>query len=124
MLETKPIDLTGLGEDLQLAIAAGEYTADRAVAYILHLCGPEMTDREARRVLRRADPSQMACTWERHPTTGEMIPQFGLPRRVWDRMHGRDRNRAVVPELAAKWGADVTRFASSCSPGSDPKGIS
>ncbi|GGK61693.1 hypothetical protein Sme01_03540 [Sphaerisporangium melleum] len=111
MLETRPIDLQDLAEDLHLAMAVDELTKDQALAFILHLCGPEMTDQEAGRVLRRGDPAQMTCAWEKHPVTGDRVPQFGPPRRLWDRQHGADHGRPVLPELAEKWGDDITRFA-------------
>ncbi|MER6830867.1 hypothetical protein ABT352_33075 [Streptosporangium sp. NPDC000563] len=109
MLETRPIDLSKLGEDLNLAVATAEMTADQAVNFILHLCGPEMTPQEARRIYRNGDATQMACEWKIHPTSGNLMPLYGPPRRLWDRLHGKDRNIPVIPEIATTY-PDITNF--------------
>ncbi len=113
MLETNPVDVTALAEDLHLAIALGEYTPAGAVAYILHVCGPEMTEQAAHQAMGRADPDQMANEWTKHPTTGEPIPRYGLAREIWDHQHGKDRNRLVMPRLTAKWGDVFAQFATT-----------
>ncbi len=113
MLGTNPVDVSALAEDLHLAIALGEYTPAGAVAYILHVCGPEVTEPEAHRIMRRADPGDMTNVYEAHPITGDLIPRYGLAREIWDHKHGKDRNRLVMPRLVTKWGDGIAQFATT-----------
>lgn len=100
--------LAELAELLHLAVAVGEYLEAGAIACLAHLGNLE--ERAAQRFYRRHDPDLQANTFQLLPGY-RMRPLYGMAARIWDHRHNADHRQPVMPELYARYGEVIFRFA-------------
>ncbi|GAA2691700.1 MULTISPECIES: hypothetical protein [Nonomuraea] len=97
-----------LAEDLHIAVALGEYSAENALRALDILTA--FDDVEQIRIYRAADPMGQANSWTRLED-GTIRPSWGTARQIWDYQHGTKKGAKVLPDLIAKWGYTLAHFA-------------